>query len=127
MATARNTTRRASARPSPDAELFARIGATRQAMARRLAATAAMEGSSGISGKSERQEKLLGQELQILERVAATRARTITGAQAVAVLAADYAEFEPNVDFGDWDLGVQLLLGAPHDLKRLAGAPIAAA
>jgi hypothetical protein len=99
---------------------LALIGAVREATARRLEATEAMEGSGGISAASEWQEKLLGHELQILERVAATRASTIPGAQAVAVLAADYAELDPDADFGDWELGVQLLLGAAHDLKRLA-------
>jgi hypothetical protein len=109
---------------SDDAELFALFGAVGEAKARRLAATVTLV-SSGISAASERQEALLGRELDLLETIPGTRAQTVAGALAKMALVADYHDdptFGSEDDFLDWECGFRILLSAALDLKRLGTA-----
>jgi hypothetical protein len=76
--------------------------------------------SSGAADAEKRQEDLIGEERDILDRVAATKAHTMAGMLAKCGLIGDTVEpwvLDP-VGCDDHSLGV--LLSAAHDLKRLA-------
>ena len=149
---------------SRDAELLALIGVVREAKARRLAATVAMNEAkrrtpqvpapdasirdgaarearipadiewrdarhqarvnSGAWAAVERQEALLGEELDLQKEIPGTPAQTAPGALAKIELVADYHDdptFGSEDEFLDWETGFRILLSAALDLKRLGG------
>jgi hypothetical protein len=79
---------------------------------------------SGALEIEKRQERLLGEELDLQKEIPATPAQTAPGALEKIALVAEYygdPTFGSDLEFFDWETGFRILLSAALDLKRLGG------